>query len=206
MLRALVASGEGFSQGTQAVLRGLDQPGFLQAGDPGRARRNSSRSIPEFVAAVEAALGSNLETVVMKDTMVAEAVIKTLSAQKLGKTSLALRDLDRVFTHVESGELKLPEGAIDWLINKVRPQPEVKRLIERLINHTVLVPDLETALRLFPQHGSAIVTLQAKCSPAMASSTAAPRSRPRIRCSSARTRSPRCEDRDRRSCARRSRR
>ena len=159
MLRALVASGEGFSQGTQAVLRGLDRPDFFKPAIQG-ALGQFIEVDPEFVPAVEAALGSNLETVVMKDTMVAEAVIKTLSAQKLGKTSLALRDLDRVFTHVESGELKLPEGAIDWLINKVRPQPEMKRLIERLINHTVLVPDLETALRLFPQHGSAIVTLQ----------------------------------------------
>jgi chromosome segregation protein len=45
------------------------------------------------------------------------------------------------------------------LINKVVAQPEVARLIERLINHAVLVPNLETALRIFPQHGSAIVTL-----------------------------------------------
>src|SRR5690606_6247343 len=54
----------------------------------------------------------------------------------------------------------LPHGAIDWLINKVKPQAEVARVVERIINHTVLAPDLETALRIFPhQRGSAIVTL-----------------------------------------------
>ena len=158
VLRALVAGGEGFSQGTQAVLRGLDQPEFYQPAIQGALAQFIDVD-PEFVAAVEATLGANIETVVMKDTLIAEAVIKTLTKQKLGRTSLALRDLDRVFSHVESVELKLPEGAIDWLINKVRPQPEVKRLTERLINHTVLVADLETAIRLFPQHGSAIVTL-----------------------------------------------
>ena len=114
---------------------------------------------PEFVTAVEAALGANLQAIVMKDAMVAECVIKTLNAQKLGKAALALREFDRHFEHVRSEQLSLPEGAIDWLINKVVAQPEVARLIERLINHAVLVPDLETALRIFPQHGSAIVTL-----------------------------------------------
>src|SRR5262249_28612567 len=31
---------------------------------------------------------------------------------------------------------------------------------ERLVNHTLLVPNLETAIRIFPQRGSAIVTLR----------------------------------------------
>ncbi len=159
VVQALVASGEGFSQGTQAVLKGLDNPGFFKAAIDG-ALAQFIEVAPEFVPAVEAALGANMETIVMKDTAVAEAVIQTLTSQKLGKASLALREMDRVFAHVESIDLRLPEGAIDWLINCVTAKPEVKRLVERLINHTVLVPDLETALRLFPQHGSALVTLQ----------------------------------------------
>src|SRR4030095_12333992 len=74
--------------------------------------------------------------------------------------SLALRELDAVFMHVRNEQMQLPEGAIDWLINKIKPQPEVAKLVERLINHTALVPDLETALRIFPQlRGSAIVPL-----------------------------------------------
>ena len=84
----------------------------------------------------------------MKDTMVAESVIRTLSAQKLGKAALALRELDRHFENVPNEQMALPEGAIDWLINKVRPQPEVAKLVERLVNHTILVPDLDTAMRL----------------------------------------------------------
>ncbi|MGV3531589.1 MAG: hypothetical protein ACO1QR_04410, partial [Chthoniobacteraceae bacterium] len=89
----------------------------------------------------------------------AEAMMRALYAKKLGKASLALREFDVIFEHEESPERALPEGALDWLINKVKPQPEVKRLVERLINHTVLVGDLETAIRIFPQQGSAIVTL-----------------------------------------------
>jgi len=157
VLRHLVEDGEGFSEGTQAVLRGLDNPDFFKPSVLG-ALAQFIEVAPEFVSAVEAALGANLQAIVMKDAMVAESVIKTLTSQKLGKASLALRELDRHFEH-SAETLTLPEGAIDWLINKISPQPEVQRLIERLINHTMLVPDLATALLLFPQRGSMIVTL-----------------------------------------------
>ena len=158
VLRALNEGGEGFSEGTQAVLRGLDNPDFFKPAILG-ALAQFIEVAPEFVTAVEAALGTNLQAIVMKDTMIAESVIKTLTAQKLGKAGLALRELETHFDH-KAEPLTLPEGAIDWLIRKIKPQAGVQRLVERLVNHTVLVPDLETALRVFPQmRGSAVVTL-----------------------------------------------
>ncbi|MEY5009690.1 MAG: chromosome segregation protein [Verrucomicrobiota bacterium] len=158
VLRQLNAGGEGFSEGTQHILKGLDNPDFFKPAILG-AIAQFIEVAPEFVPAAEAALGSHLQSIVMKDNMVAESVLKTLTAKKWGKASLALREFDSVFKHEENGELRLPEGAIDWLINKIKPAPEVRRLVERLVNHTILVPDLETALRLFPQDGSMIVTL-----------------------------------------------
>jgi chromosome segregation protein len=157
VLRHLNEGGEGFSEGTQAVLKGLDNPEFYKPAVLG-ALAQFIEVDPEYVTAVEAALGANLQAIVMKDTLVAEAIVKTLTAQKMGKASLALRELDRHFEH-SAESLTPPEGAVDWLINKIKPQAEVQRLVERLVNHTVLVPDLETALRIFPQRGSAIVTL-----------------------------------------------
>jgi chromosome segregation protein len=158
VLRQLVESGEGFGEGTQAVLRGLDNPDFFKPAVAG-ALAQLIDVAPEYVRAVEACLGANLQAIVMKDSMVAESVIKTLTSQKLGKAALALRDLEGHFEHVTNEQMALPEGAVDWLNNKVKAQPEVARLVERLINHTVLVPDLETALKMFPQRGSMIVTL-----------------------------------------------
>ncbi|MGB8169175.1 MAG: chromosome segregation protein SMC, partial [Chthoniobacteraceae bacterium] len=157
VLRHLNEGGEGFSEGTQAVLKGLDNPEFFKPSVLG-ALAQFIEVDPEYVVAVEAALGANLQAIVMKDTMIAESIIKTLSAKKLGKASLALRELDKHFEH-SSEQLTLPDGAVDWLINKIKPQPEVQRLVERLVNHTVLVPDLETALRIFPQRSSGVVTM-----------------------------------------------
>ncbi len=159
VLRQLNAGGEGLSEGTQAVLRGLDNPDFFKPAIHG-ALAQFIEVAPEYVLAVEAALGANLQAIVMKDTMVAESVMRTLTGQQLGKASLALREMEAAFTHERNDAMKLPEGAIDWLINRIKPQPEVARLVERLINHTALVPDLSTALRVFHQmRGSSIVTL-----------------------------------------------
>ena len=158
VLHGLMAGGEGFSEGAQAVLRGLDNPDLFKPAVLGALAQYID--VPtEYVAAVEAALGAHLQTIVMKDTMIAEAMIKTLIAKKMGKASLALRELNQHLEH-QSEPFPLPEGALDWLINKIKAQDEVGRIVERLINRTVLVPDLETALRVFPQmRGSSVVTL-----------------------------------------------
>ena len=159
ILTQLNTAGEGLSEGTQAVIAGLDNPEFFGPAIHG-ALAQSIQVDPQFVVAVEALLGANLQAIIMKDTTMAEHVMKTLTTYKMGKASLLLKDMDRMFTHETNELLLLPHGAIDWVINKINPEPEVLRAIERLVNRAVLVPDLETAMRVFPQmRGSAIVTL-----------------------------------------------
>jgi chromosome segregation protein len=155
----LAERGEGFSAGTKAVLSGLDAPEEYRPAILG-ALADWIDVDPEYVPAVEAALGANLEAIVMRDTAVAERIIRTLTDRQMGKAVLALGDLDHAFEHVHNEKLVLPEGAVDWLINKIRPKPEVQRLIERLVNFTVLIPDVSTALRLFPRKGWMMVTLR----------------------------------------------
>ena len=155
----LAERGEGFSAGTKAVLAGLDDEAAYRPAILG-ALADWIDVEPEYVPAVEAALGANLEAIVMRDTAVAERIIRTLTDRQMGKAVLALGDLDHAFEHVHNEKLMLPEGAVDWLINKIRPKPEVQRLIERLVNFTVLIPDVTTALRLFPRKGWMMVTLR----------------------------------------------
>ena len=82
-LRQMIESGEGFGEGTQAVLRGLDNAQFFKPAIAG-VLASHIRVETEDVAAVEAAFGQNLQSIVMKDAMVAEAVVKTLSAKAMG--------------------------------------------------------------------------------------------------------------------------
>jgi chromosome segregation protein len=157
VLRALLESGEGFSSGTQAVLKGLDNPDFFLPALRG-ALAAGIEVEPEYVPAVEAVLGLNLQSILLKDTRKAGDILKTLRTQKSGRVVLALEELDEAFDHVENPALKLPEGALDWLLHKVKPLPGFERLVERLINFAVLVPDLDTALNLFPLRGWTLVT------------------------------------------------
>jgi chromosome segregation protein len=159
VLRSLVESGEGFSSGTQAVLKGLDNPDFFLPALQG-ALAAGIEVEPRYVPAVEAVLGLNLQSVLLKDIEKAGHILKTLHAQKGGRVVLALQDLDDAFDHVENPDLELPKGALGWLLHKVKPQPGFERLVERLINFAVLVPDVDTALSLFPLRGWTLVTLQ----------------------------------------------
>jgi chromosome segregation protein len=159
VLQALLESGEGFSSGTQAVLKGLDNPEFFLPSLQG-ALAAGIEVEPEYVPAVEAVLGLNLQSILLKDAQKAGHILKTLRSQKGGRVVLALQELDDAFDHVENPGLQLPEGALGWLLHKVKPLPGFERLVERLINFAVLVPDVDTALHLFPLRGWTLVTLQ----------------------------------------------
>ena len=142
VLRQLMAEGEGFNEGTQAVLRGLDNPSFFQGAIAG-ALAGFITVDSEFVPAIEAALGQNLQAVLVKDTMVAESIVKTLAAKKWGRATLLLREL--LPTAHGQGQF-LPEGAIAWAIDKVRVDDELRPLLTALLADFVIVEHIEAAL------------------------------------------------------------
>ena len=148
VLRQLNADGAGFSEGTQAVLKGLDDPSFYKPAILGALAQFIEVGM-EHIVPIEAALGQNLQAIVMKETRVAEAVVKTLFTKKLGRASLALRPLWNTPSSSQSTDtLTLPAGALGWAVDKVKCQPEVELLVRHLLAGVVIVEDLETALRL----------------------------------------------------------
>lgn len=147
VLRQLNADGEGFSEGTQAVLKGLDNPSFYKPAILGALAQFLEVGAAHIVP-IEAALGQNLQAIVMKDVLVAEAVMKTLSTKKLGRASLALRPLWSGAAPQTDAPSSLPSGALGWALDKVKCQPDVEPLVRQLLTGVVLVEDLETALKL----------------------------------------------------------
>lgn len=153
ILRQLNADGEGFSEGTQAVLKGLDNPDFFKPAVLG-ALAQFIEVAPAFIVPIEAALGHHLQAVVMKDIMVAEAVIQALNEKKMGRASLALRELWQGTTPEAAGStLSLPVGCLGWAIDKVKPHPDVAPLVSRLLSGTIIVETLEQALKLAAEGG-----------------------------------------------------
>lgn len=145
VLRQLIASGEGFEKGTQEVLRGLgDSDRFAPHIRTALADRMTVES--RFTEAIEAALGPQVQAVVVEDLKIAELIISTLHEGSLGQASLIAE------THLtgESAEVPslAPLGAISWAINQVRCESEIHPLLSQLLKNVLIVEDLSTALRL----------------------------------------------------------
>src|SRR5262249_60835666 len=109
ILRQLNAEGEGLAQGSQAVLKGLD--------DPNRFRDSIVGSLvaqidvdPKFIPAIEAALGRNLHAVIVKDAQRADEIISRLTKKKLGQSALFAPQLSH--SEQASGGHSSAHGAI----------------------------------------------------------------------------------------------
>jgi chromosome segregation protein len=146
-LRQLVESGEGFGEGTQAVLRGLDNPVFFKPAIAG-ALAQLIEVAPEYVRAVEAALNGHLQAVVMKDTMVAESVIKTLSSQKLGRAALALRELIPASPAPTVTSETISSEQLTPLRSLIRSGEDLAPLLDALLFDTYLTNSLAEAIEI----------------------------------------------------------
>ena len=145
VLKQLVADGEGFEKGTQAVLRGLGDPESFE----GRIRQPLANYLEvdeKFAEAIEAALGRRLQSVIVSDTETAEKIVKSLRSDGLGQASLIAEDF--LASSKRSAPGRSPLGSIGWATEKVKAKPEVQSLVESLLADVLLAEDLETALRL----------------------------------------------------------
>ena len=145
VLQQMIESGEGLGEGTQAVLKGLDNAPFFKPAIAG-VLASKIRVETDDVASVEAAFGQSLQSIVMKDAMVAEAMVKTLSAKQWGRAQLILRELQDV-GEAPKGEAA-PEGTLGWARDRVKTETGLEPLVAMLLGRFAIVPDLETALRL----------------------------------------------------------
>src|SRR5204863_3018076 len=92
VLRQLNEEGEGLAQGSQAVLKGVDDLEKFREAIAGSlvAHLDVDR---KFVPAIEVALGRNMHAVVLKDADVAYEIIARLKKRKLGQAALLIPQL-----------------------------------------------------------------------------------------------------------------
>jgi chromosome segregation protein len=149
ILRQLDEQGEGLAQGSQAVLRGLDDPARIHPALAGALAANLEVD-PKFVAAIEAALGRNLQAVVLQDAMLAPEIIATLTKKKLGQAALAI---PKFCPSPKINPAGLPKNAVAWAIDKVKAPDAIGALLARLLHNVAIFPDLDEALH-FKNNGS----------------------------------------------------
>ncbi len=150
-VKQLVASGEGFAKGTQNLLKGLDSPDEFKPSIEG-VLATFIHADDSAARAIEAALGAKLQTVLVSDSAIAETLVQRLTEKKLGLAAILPKDLipKSSCTQVEA----LPSGATAWALDKVKSEPRVAAIVEQLLEKTLIVPDLTTALKLRTDYAS----------------------------------------------------
>ena len=151
LLQQLLARGEGLKEGTQRVLAGLDDPSLIQPGLRGMlGGKLQVRS--GFERAVEGALGSNLEAILVRDAELADAILDRLSQNGQGEVSVIAPDW--VATEHERQLMTVPEGAECWVADCVEADQEVGSIVAKLLENVLVVRDRTTAHSLREQNPS----------------------------------------------------
>ncbi len=143
ILRQLNAEGEGLAQGSQAVLKGLDDPERYRDAIVGSLVAQIDVD-PKFIPAIEAALGRNLHAVILKDLQSAEEILARLTKKKLGHAALFVSKLG-ASAH-ESVRKSLPKNALAWAIDKVVTPRAVEPLVRQLLSGVVIFARFDDAV------------------------------------------------------------
>jgi chromosome segregation protein len=150
VLRQMTEEGEGLEKGSQAVLKGLNDPDRIRPAIGGAlvANLNVDR---EFVPALEAAFGRAMHAVVLEKADLAAEIFQTLKEDKAGQAALAMPQWSTDLPAAAASEL--PKGALSWAVEKVDAPEALQPIVRSLLHDVVIVSDLATALALKKQGG-----------------------------------------------------
>ena len=145
VLRQLVESGEGLEKGTQAVMKGLNDPDLIKPGIKGLLGAEL-KAPDKYAVAVETALSRYLQTVVVRGEELADSIIERLVDGKKGSAAILPESLlpESRGSQIEA----LPEGSSAWALDVVTVDGKFTGLMERLLSQVLIVPDRATALKL----------------------------------------------------------
>jgi chromosome segregation protein len=155
VLEQLNLEGEGAAPGAQAVLRGLDRPDHFKPAVRGMLG-SLLRVEPGFLPAIEAALGSRGDTIVLNDRTSAREILESLYEHKLGRASLVTPNGDH---WAETGPA--PEGSLGWAADRVHcDSDDVQRLVRGVLHGVALTTNLDHAMHLRGHHSSTAFATQ----------------------------------------------
>ncbi|MCB1209339.1 MAG: chromosome segregation protein SMC, partial [Verrucomicrobiales bacterium] len=157
VLDQMMKDGQGLAQGTQHVLKGMDNPEVYSTGVRGLLA-SAIEVDPDFIPPIEAALRDHLQAVLLTDSELAGQILDRLAEKKMGKAALVPQDFCTLRPAVD--RQLLPEGGLFWAVDKVRVRAGVQTLVDHLLSNVLIVQDLQTALRVKRQLPDlAIVTM-----------------------------------------------
>jgi chromosome segregation protein len=151
ILRQLNEEGEGLGEGSQAVLKGLHPAvaGRIKPALAGALVANLDVD-QNFIPAIEAALGRNLQAIVLKDAQLAPEIIAALKEKKLGQAALVIPQLGNGTT--KERVKRAPEKSLGWAIDKVKAPEPLAPLVAQLLHDVAIFQNLDDALTAKKKH------------------------------------------------------
>ena len=147
VLEQLNLEGEGAAPGAQAILRGLDRPDHFKPAVRGMLG-SLLRVDAGFLPAIEAALGSRGDTIVITDKTSAREILESLYEHKLGRASVVAPNGNHF---PEPGPA--PEGSLGWAADRVRCESDdLQRLVRGVLHGVALATNLDHAVELRERH------------------------------------------------------
>ncbi len=146
-LRELRDSYEGFATGVRAVMLAKQEElpevqGII--GPVGDLLSTEKR----FEAALEAALGGNINNVVVEEADAAKSAIGFLKKHRAGRVTFLPLDTIRASTHDDTKALKGQPGVIGKAIDHVQCEARIMPAVEYLLYNTVIVKTIDDAIRI----------------------------------------------------------
>jgi len=151
ILRQLNEEGEGLGEGSQAVLKGLHPAvaGRIKPALAGALVANLDVG-QNFIPAIEAALGRNLQAIVLNDAQLAPEIIAALKEKKLGQAALVIPQLGNGTT--KERVKQAPEKSLGWAIDKVKAPESIASLVAQLLHDVAIFQNLDDALTAKNKH------------------------------------------------------
>lgn len=103
---------------------------------------------PEYVSAIEAALGLNLQVVIAGQPESAQKILEDLSHQKKGRATIAALELVPGMLETEPPQEVAPVNGV-WALTVVTMDEKVREIVGCLLEKTIIVPDLPTATEAY---------------------------------------------------------
>lgn len=145
VLRQLQQRGEGFDEGTQALLKGLDDPPLFQASRIGLLA-DAITVDPQYIPAIEAALGTLLEAVLFKDEVVTRSAAERLSTGRMGRAAAIPRQW--IGEHHGHPRAELARAPLAWASDVIVGETEGATLARRVLADVAIVDSLQNAFAL----------------------------------------------------------
>jgi chromosome segregation protein len=150
ILRQLNEDGEGLAQGSQALLKGLDDRSRIKPALAG-ALVASLDVDQHFIPAIEAALGRNVHGIVVSDEQLAPEIIAALKEKKLGQAVLVIPELGSGAP--SDREKRAPEESLGWAIERVKAPETLAPLVAQLLHKVAIFERFDDALAAKRKYG-----------------------------------------------------